>query len=958
MDWLKTLSDTHTIDPITEQVYNELINHFDSDQRCKGYKGSKQRNPRPANNENLVEIAEEIYGYFSAHYFKARHTFIEQEKVHNKDNLLKNPITIIDIGCGIGTATYALIDLIRYKNSLDNTPNSIEIKVIFVELSKKKCELLKLCIENYISKCTDIKIQYEIINDAFPNCTENIKPLINKDKNILVIMSNLVSWLKSEPYEMGKGIHKINMENPDIYDIKVINIEGHALEKKIKAQYEFLSNKGIYKIYGPDDVKDKLKYNNTKKSYWYEIAKNKITYRNKLGYLHGSVNSIPLIKAVCSSSVLELAFLKARYAHRSQGVIDEIDIKYVESNLTNIIRLIQKELEKNNGYSYSDDFLEYKIPKNEKEFRPYVIEDLKNDIVSASLIMTMGDSMDDEQDLLKREEYSFGNRLTSQLRSPYIFQAFAQKYFNEYIAKARGFSEEASQNYCIQADIKSFYTMIDKQRLKEIIENTLPSTVLWVNNTIYSYIDRIFDGCNLGKGIPQGVFMSNLLANLYLTKLDEKISQFEKSKYVRYVDDFFIFSNTKKEAEEIDKMIRGLLEKNLLLKLNEDKSGIIESEKLQWPGSREIFEDLKDKADQILRTVYKLDATNYKNYERNPQEFIESFHKCLDSVGIYIPGNWLQIKITKEASFIEKMLKTFKKPSEFFKWTKRKKIYKQEIKWDKVPLILNEKALNKWKKTFYKNNKVFVQEVEEFSDILAEKFLTNFQKVLFSNEQITDSEKKEALRIAKFCFNHLGRFKSDKIISEFENIIKNPWLLNFKPLRAYPKLGTKLLDLVTNKRTDNYLLLNSIWLLGEMKDKAAIHEITNRYIQTLDTKNKEEILLNTICAEAILKVDDWLQFPSDDIHKKVNSWLAKKIKPNYKIIRNVFLILSTVNVENFDKTLGLALNIWKDDEKITTFLNWLDEIDNPNIIDNFDYVTEEVKEAYPLTEPEPNNYQS
>jgi hypothetical protein len=958
LDWLKSISQPYKIDPITEQVYNELIDYFDRQRRCTGYKNIKGRLPRPTTNDDIKEIAEEIYGYFSAHYCKAWHTFIQQEKLHGNEAFIKQPVTIIDIGCGIGTATYALIDLLRYKHAKNKHNSLIEIKVIFVELSKIKSKLLKTCIENYKSKCTNVKIRYEIIDTAFPNCIEDIKKLVKYDKNILIIMSNLVNWLHNDPYEMGKGIHKINMENPDIYDIKVINIEGHKLREKISKQYDYLANKGIYHINGPtDNNTKKITYINAKRSYWSEIRRKK-RYTNKEGYLHGSVKSIPLIKAISDPKMLEIAFFKARHAQRSQSLLDEIEVKYIESNLNNIIDLLVKELNEYNGYKYTNEFLEYQAPKNEKDFRPMVIEDLKNDIISASLLMTMGDSVDDVQDMLKNEVYSFGNRLNNILKSPYIFQLFTQKYFNEYIAKAKQISEESQYNYCVQADIKSFYTRVDKKLLKEIINKTLPDTILWVKNTLYSFIDREFNGCENDRGIPQGVFMSNLLANLYLTALDEEISSLNNLKYVRYVDDFYIFSTTEKEAQEVYSKVKAVLENILLLNLNEDKSGISESSELHWPGNREFFEDTKHKINQILRTIYKIDNKNYKKYKKYPKEFIEALHECLKLIGVYIPQNWLQIKIESELSFIEKMIKLFKQPSDFFKWASRKQIYKKhDIKWGNIPLKLDKKALSKWKRKFDKNNKILIKEITELSDTLANEFLNNFRKVI-TDTKIGEYEKKESLRIAKYCFNHLGRFKSNKILNEFENMIKNPWLLNLRPLRAYPQLAPKLIKLIDEKKDNNYLLLNIIWLLGEMKDKNAAKKITKHYLSTINAENKEDILLNTICTEALLKINYWSKFPFEELYRKIKGWLDKRVRPNYRLIRNSFIILSMGGLENFDETVQDAIKIWENDEYITTFLNWLDQVENPNIINNFDYVTEEVKKMYPLTEPEPNNYQS
>ena len=55
-------------------------------------------------------------------------------------------------------------------------------------------------------------------------------------------------------------------------------------------------------------------------------------------------------------------------------------------------------------------------------------------------------------------------------------------------------------------------------------------------------------------GIPEGLPISNSLANIYLTKLDEKYSKLSEIKYYRYVDDILILLN-KADTKSIKKRI-------------------------------------------------------------------------------------------------------------------------------------------------------------------------------------------------------------------------------------------------------------------------------------------------------------------------------------------------------------------------------------------------------------------
>lgn len=71
-----------------------------------------------------------------------------------------------------------------------------------------------------------------------------------------------------------------------------------------------------------------------------------------------------------------------------------------------------------------------------------------------------------------------------------------------------------------------------------------------------------------------GNYTSQYFANIYLNELDKFVKHTLKLKYyIRYMDDFIIFSDTKNEAISIKKTIEDFLKSNLQLSLNE-KSGI------------------------------------------------------------------------------------------------------------------------------------------------------------------------------------------------------------------------------------------------------------------------------------------------------------------------------------------------------------------------------------------------
>ena len=114
-----------------------------------------------------------------------------------------------------------------------------------------------------------------------------------------------------------------------------------------------------------------------------------------------------------------------------------------------------------------------------------------------------------------------------------------------------------TSRYCLQCDIRKYFPSLDHGILKALLRRKIkcPDT-LWL-------IDTIIDGSNpqgqeleyfpgddlltpLGRrrGLPIGNLTSQFFANLYLSPFDHFVKeQLKARKYLRYVDDFALFSD-------------------------------------------------------------------------------------------------------------------------------------------------------------------------------------------------------------------------------------------------------------------------------------------------------------------------------------------------------------------------------------------------------------------------------
>jgi RNA-directed DNA polymerase len=141
--------------------------------------------------------------------------------------------------------------------------------------------------------------------------------------------------------------------------------------------------------------------------------------------------------------------------------------------------------------------------------------------------------------------------------------------------------------YVFKADIRKFFPSLDHEILKhQIARKIKDKNVLWLAGLIIDSsnpqeeVQHYFPGDDLFKpgkrrrGIPIGNQTSQFFANVYLDPLDHFVKERLRFKgYVRYVDDFLLFSDDKRQLSEAREQIRQFLTV-LRLKLHPRKNTI------------------------------------------------------------------------------------------------------------------------------------------------------------------------------------------------------------------------------------------------------------------------------------------------------------------------------------------------------------------------------------------------
>ena len=116
--------------------------------------------------------------------------------------------------------------------------------------------------------------------------------------------------------------------------------------------------------------------------------------------------------------------------------------------------------------------------------------------------------------------------------------------------------------YCLKFDVHHFYESVNNEKLKLLLRRKLK------DKTILKLFDALID--SHPNGLPIGNFLSQLLANYYLSPLDH----FVKDKcgfrhYARYCDDIVVISDSKQKLRGLFSQIVDLLkEYDLSVKAN------------------------------------------------------------------------------------------------------------------------------------------------------------------------------------------------------------------------------------------------------------------------------------------------------------------------------------------------------------------------------------------------------
>ncbi len=506
--------------PIIADAYYAVRQWLDNVDSAKGYKSIDPRRKwqEILQGEDLKSVACQYYRLFPTHYFKAAHIL---ETVINEDNLIKwlshkQKLCILDIGCGSGSGTAAVIEAIITLKEKGKIPNDINIFAIGVDPNKFSILLYKQFLTKLKSATDDtIKLEFTCVKSGFPEATLGIIQNLKKElgilqlpclSNILTIQLNVISpfsqifrnqeeeykelleidpemcnFLTETPEKFGNAeayAYKQIIEDVPVDTMHILTIATENIEKYIQSNTsseitlaERVKEMGsnlrdiIGKRHTVQQIHDgnhTIIFENPKGSYWKDKNRDKnndplIFYADFQTIWSADLAEDQDWNGVISIDNLRLAWARARNNFLREALYDETEMRLFEINLDGRLNNLREQLcAYANDVALTNHMISYKVPKNITMSRPKGLSRIEEEILSVAIIQKLGDKASQ----LRGSSYAYrisGNHKNRE--TEYLYDYWFQAYCL-YIKKARDSAKNYPNAAIIRLDIESFYTKI------------------------------------------------------------------------------------------------------------------------------------------------------------------------------------------------------------------------------------------------------------------------------------------------------------------------------------------------------------------------------------------------------------------------------------------------------------------------------------------------------------------
>jgi group II intron reverse transcriptase/maturase len=239
--------------------------------------------------------------------------------------------------------------------------------------------------------------------------------------------------------------------------------------------------------------------------------------------------------------------------NKGSAGVDGMSVKELYKHLTNNRERIESELRK--GKYLPQPILGVEIPKSNGKTRLLGIPTVTDRLLQQAVAQVVAIRFE-----MEFEDYSYGFRPNRNAQQAVLK---AQEYIN------------SGYQHIVDIDLKSFFDEVDHCILLQLLYCKIkcPLTLRLIRKWLKAPIMINGKLVKRRKGVPQGSPLSPLLSNIMLNELDKEMEK-QGLRYVRYADDFSIYTKSKHTARKIGNSIYLFLKNKLKLPINREKSGL------------------------------------------------------------------------------------------------------------------------------------------------------------------------------------------------------------------------------------------------------------------------------------------------------------------------------------------------------------------------------------------------
>jgi hypothetical protein len=767
------------------------------------------------NGITLPDIGGQVSRYLPSHVMKVYRSLLrlQEDRYRNDDpGLLGQPnITVIDNGCGAGTASVALISMmVNYQHHrMDSGLPIYPIRIQCFGIDPNEYALtvyprfVRECASRVARLLVDVEVKQMYLGTLVTALAELRQMLDEQQRShcVVLALANIIRPLTTIHEERSKKIQVIealgfdwllpqrgqeHVGRPEAAVIDTI-LASRLVDKLAVVLVGALSTRDgqTNQSWLPEmrefqrEIASQLSQQHdisiqSVEHYVHFIANPPESFHRKhRGYVdsdereydagHIWITNANYMADTAWQQVLDfdnlmLAWARVRNSLAYDALEDTLEIRLFEVDVEERIRRLRAEVLSYNWEALRvAEMLNFQVPKGiDRLPRPMSLCRLEDQILATAVLQVK--SREYRQDHNSRS-YAYG--LADGNREQ-LYRGWYQQY-RRFLSDARSKASESGMETVVQTDLTSFYTTIVQDTLWKGLSRDVN---LIRSRTSTLARNLIYRDCGLGEsgmGIPQGHIISGALANIYLSPVDDLFDPGNDwgVEYYRYVDDMIMVLPTGVDETEILAALDRQLDL-LDLTRSERKTKVMTTKTfLAITEQDDVLEELGQRHNYLLADLYRIPPRYAHLASSDWWAFVRRYQRLIGSIGVFLSLSRLSRKVYRN-----------------LKWWRRLINLWNQVRFPSVDSLAELEDVDCWREEFRCMNSTQRRNWVGRRSHLVHDLSELMQNSLDGIEVEDDVDRNRAQQRLRFAVNRLGQLGFGDLVDEVIHIlVETPWLI-------------------------------------------------------------------------------------------------------------------------------------------------------------------------------------